>query len=170
MCVRAHVHAVRREVHFTRNARTRTHALSPSFLRFSVPLCSSQAVRSLFLLYSPYLSLFLRIERIENIYEYTRITKRLLRTYSSSRHVCASLPLSLFLLCPCSSSECMLPSLTRSLAYSLVHSRARGSSATRPSERCCHLFVPLFLSEYLVSELQLSVLQRFSTASCATLS
>lgn len=69
---------------------------------------------------------------------------------------------SLFLLRPCSSSECVL-------ACSLARSLTCMWKRCHPSvERCCRLFVPLLLGEYLTSELQLSVLQRFSTASVLT--
>lgn len=97
MCVRAHVHAVRREVHFTRDARTRTHALSPSFLRFSVPLRSSQAIRSLFLLYSSLPSLFLRIEREnrEYIRIYTNHEETLAHVFLVSTCLCLSPAVSL---------------------------------------------------------------------------
>jgi hypothetical protein len=51
------------------------------------------------------------------------------------------------------------------LARSLACARVEAVPPVRRAPRCCRLVVPLLFDEYLVSELQLSVAQRFSTAS-----
>lgn len=148
MCVRAHVHGARC---ISRAMHARVH--TPFLLRFFVSLCLSALHKrfSLSLIFPPPLSFPPRRERESRIY--TNI-------HESRRDSCARIPrLDMFVpLSRCLSFSFVLAlppnaCFLRSLAYSLVHSRARRSSATRPSERCCHLFVPLFLSEYLVSEL-----------------
>lgn len=128
MCVRAHVHAVRREVHFTRDARTRTHALSPSFLRLS-------ALHKRFGLSFSYIppSLFLRIEREnrEYIRIYTNHEETLAHVFLVSTCLCLSpavslSPLSLLFLR-------MHASFARSLARLLARALACAWKQCHPS-------------------------------------
>jgi len=81
-------------------------------------------------------------------------------TYTRTLAFSLSLPLSP-LSCLFSSSDAFTPagSLTR------VRARVEAVPPVRRAPRCCRLVVPLLFDEYLVSELQLSVVQRFSTAS-----
>jgi len=113
-------------------------ALSCAFLRFFLPRACTWG-------------LSLLLPRLGYGYTYTRTL-----AFSLSRSLSLSPPSLVFPL----PLTCSLV-----LARSLACARVEAVPPVRRAPRCCRLVVPLLFDEYLVSELQLSVAQRFSTAS-----